>query len=155
MEDGYRKGFTLIELLIVIALIGLLAMISIIVLNGARLKQRDTKRVSDVQIVRSALEQYWFRNASYPSVAAFTAIGTGNYSTITSNGFEGTSPTGEVFLQKVPVGPKANESYQYRGDATGYSLSFVPEGNTVFGTGNGSTSYYAHSDVVDTDATVK
>ncbi len=159
MEADPRKGFTLIELLIVIALIGLLAMISIIVLNGARLKQRDTKRVSDVQIIRAALEQYWFRNASYPSLAA-TNIGTGVYSTITSNGFEGVAPTGEVFLQKVPVGPKANEFYNYTGgtaggDSSGYALKFVPEGATIFGPGDGSTAYYAHSDVVDASPAVK
>jgi prepilin-type N-terminal cleavage/methylation domain-containing protein len=152
MKDYSRRGFTLIELLIVVSIIGLLAMISIIVLNGARLKQRDTKRISDVQIIRAALEQYWFRNASYPLVgpAALQAIGSGSYSAITSNGFEAIPPTGEIFLQRVPVGPKSGEFYQYRGDSTGYSLRFIPEGATVFGAGNGSTPYYAHSDVVDT-----
>jgi len=155
MNVRQRQGFTLIELLIVIGIIGLLAMVSIIVLNGARLKQRDTKRVSDVQIIRAALEQYWFRNASYPPIAALTPVGSGSFSTITANGFEGTAPTGEVFLQKVPVGPSSGEFYQYQGNGTGYSLRFVPEGNTVFGNGNGTTPYYAHSDVVDTDATIK
>jgi prepilin-type N-terminal cleavage/methylation domain-containing protein len=153
MEVQTRKGFTLIELLIVIALIGFLAMISVIVLSGARLKQRDTKRVSDIQVIRTALEQYWLRNASFPVQGTSQQIGSGNYSTITSNGFEGTAPTGEVFLQKVPVGPKANEWYSYTGDAGGYSLKFITEGNTVYG--NGPLTYYAHSDVVDTDASNK
>ncbi len=152
MEAQTRKGFTLIELLIVIALIGFLAMISVIVLNGARLKQRDTKRVSDIQVIRTALEQYWLRNAAYPSVGALTGIGSGSYSTITSNGFEGTVPTGEVFLQKVPVGPKASEVYSYKGDATGYSLQFTTEGTTIYGV---PTTYYAHSELVDTDSSNK
>jgi prepilin-type N-terminal cleavage/methylation domain-containing protein len=55
-----KKGFTLIELLIVIAILALLMSIIVITLNPAELlkKSRDTKRVSDLNALRTALNLY-------------------------------------------------------------------------------------------------
>ncbi len=39
-------GFTLIEMLVVLAMIGLLATIALVAVNGARMKTRDNKRVT-------------------------------------------------------------------------------------------------------------
>ena len=148
-----KKAFTLIELLIVIAIIGLLATISIVVLNGAREKSRDAKRVSDIQVIRTALEQHWLYAASYPSAATAMNLGTGSAAALTSNGFEA-SPTGEIYLQQVPTGPTSGEYYVYLSDnpTVGYSIQFATEGNTTFGSGG---TYYAHSSGVDTDPSVK
>ena len=54
-----QKGFTLVELLVVIAIIGLLSTIAFISLNRARAKARDSKRISDVRQLQSALELYY------------------------------------------------------------------------------------------------
>lgn len=61
-----KKGFTLIELLIVIAILALLMSIIIITLNPAELlkKARDTKRVSDLNALRTALNLYVTDKAS-------------------------------------------------------------------------------------------
>jgi prepilin-type N-terminal cleavage/methylation domain-containing protein len=148
-----KNGFTLIELLIVIAIIGFLAAISIVVLNGARQKSRDAKRVSDVQVIRAGLEQHWLRKASYPSAATPIQLGTGSAQALTSNGFE-TTPTGEIYLARVPVGAASGEYYIYKSDSptVGYAITFTTEGKTTFGPGG---TYYAHSTGVDTDPTVK
>lgn len=55
-----KKGFTLIELLIVIAILALLMSIIVVTLNPAELlrKSRDTKRVSDLNALRTALNLY-------------------------------------------------------------------------------------------------
>ena len=51
-----KKGFTLIEILIVVGLIGLLGTLSAIAIGSARSKMRDAKRLSDVRMLQSALE---------------------------------------------------------------------------------------------------
>jgi len=65
-----KKGFTLIELLVVVAIIGLLATMSIVALNTARAKARDAKRVGDVKQIQTALELYYNDNSGYPGTMA-------------------------------------------------------------------------------------
>jgi type II secretion system protein G len=153
MKLQSRSGFTLIELLIVIAVIGLLSTISIIVLNSARVRSRDARRVSDIQVIRSALEQHWLENAAYPSNSTPINLGAASAVVLTSNGFQ-TTPTGAVYLPKVPTGPSANEYYIYNSSSptVGYTLQVTTEGTTVYGS---KGTYYAHSNGVDTDPTNK
>jgi len=72
-----RKGFTLIELLIVIAIIAILAGIVIASTTGATKKARDSRRVSDIQSLQTAIIQYEADNGSYP--ANLNALVTGGY----------------------------------------------------------------------------
>ncbi len=65
-----NKGFTLIELLVVIVILGVLSAVSIAILKPAVFygKGRNTKRETDLQAVRSALEQYYLDHGrQYPS----------------------------------------------------------------------------------------
>jgi prepilin-type N-terminal cleavage/methylation domain-containing protein len=63
----YKKnGFTLIELLTVIAIIGILATIILTSLSTARAKGRDAKRISDLNNIKLALEEYYNDNGMYP-----------------------------------------------------------------------------------------
>lgn len=152
MHMKNRTAFTLIELLVVIAIIGLLATISVLVLNGARAKSRDAKRVSDIQVMRAALEQHWLEQAAYPAAATAINLGTGNAKALTSNGFEAVA-TGAVYLPLVPVGPRSNEYYVYSSTvSTGYAIQFTAEGATNFGPAG---TYYGHSNGVDTDPSSK
>ena len=64
-----KKAFTLIELLVVIAIIGLLSTLSILALNQARARARDTKRISDVRQIQTALELYYNEVGDYPDTA--------------------------------------------------------------------------------------
>lgn len=139
--------------MVVIAIIGLLATASVLALGSARAKARDAKRVSDVQVLRSALEQYWLTNASYPSASSPMDVGTGSEAVLTSNGFEADPGTGTFYL-RVPVGPLANERYQYQSTVTtGFAIRFTTEQNTSYGAGG---TYYAHANgAVDGDGASK
>lgn len=62
-----RKGFTLVELLVVIAIIGVLATLVLLQLGQARSRSRDTKRIADINQLRSAAELYFEDNGGqYP-----------------------------------------------------------------------------------------
>lgn len=62
-----QKGFTLVELLVVIAIIGTLATLLLLQLGVARAKARDTKRIADINQLRSAVELYFDdNNGHYP-----------------------------------------------------------------------------------------
>lgn len=146
-------GFTLVELLIVIAIVGLLAVASVVILNQARVKSRDAKRVSDIQVIRAGLEQHWLEKASYPTTASQVQLGTGNYTVLTANGFEAAA-TGLTYLAKVPTDPRPSTYYLYQctNGSTGYTIQFVTEGVTAYGP---AATYYAHSNGVDSDPTQK
>ena len=70
-----KKGFTLIELLIVIAIIGLLAAITIVYLGNPQTKARDARRLSDISNMRNALSLYFNDNNAYPATGS-TSFGT-------------------------------------------------------------------------------
>ena len=64
-----KKGFTLVELLVVISIIGVLATLVLLQLGQARSRSRDTKRIADMNQLRSAVELYFEdNNGSYPAV---------------------------------------------------------------------------------------
>jgi len=55
-----KKGFTLIELLVVIAILAVLMSVVVVTINPAEMlkKTRDTKRISDLDALRTALNLY-------------------------------------------------------------------------------------------------
>jgi general secretion pathway protein G len=89
-----QKGFTLVELLVVIAIIGVLATLVLLQLGTARARARDTKRIADVNQLRTAAEQYYDDNGGhYPTVADQTTLG--------------------KYLTRVPVDPLTGQPYGY------------------------------------------
>ena len=61
------KGFTIVELLIVIVIIGILAAIVIVAYNGVSARANDTKRITDMKNVKTAIESYYAENGSLPN----------------------------------------------------------------------------------------
>ena len=111
-----RKGFTLIELLVVIVIIGVLATLATVAVNGARTRARDSKRVSDLKQISTALEMYYTDYTAYPNI-----ITPGQ--PLTS--LDGT----KTYMAKVPNNPTpraegacADLDYQYSAGNDNYSL---------------------------------
>ena len=74
MKRGHQlSGFTIVELLIVIVVIGILAAITIVAYNGIQDRARNAQRVSDVNTIQKALEQYKALNGTYPPTSASSA----------------------------------------------------------------------------------
>lgn len=122
-----KKGFTLIELLVVVAIIGLLATLSVIAFNSTRAKARDTKRVGDIKQIQTALAMYYTDNGGYPANADFvtgSAIASGS----------------AMYMSKIPAAPiPSNDGscpsgvteYVYNSANTNtYTLTYCLGGNT-------------------------
>ncbi|MEI7620012.1 MAG: hypothetical protein WCJ57_00395, partial [Candidatus Falkowbacteria bacterium] len=123
----------------VIAIIGILATISVLALNNARAKSRDAKRIADVKQMQTALELYFNDMGRYPLTAEFTA-----------NGLSSTSTLGTTtYMTNVPTAPTPsdgtcsntdNSFYYNSDDGSIYSISFCLGGNVGSLTGGVNTA---------------
>lgn len=74
MTARKKSGFTLIELLIVIAILGVLAVVVLVAINPVQqlARTRDAGRISTVQQLGRAVEAYYTSQGTYPTNAEFT-----------------------------------------------------------------------------------
>src|SRR3989344_9085541 len=107
-----NEGFTLVELLVVMAIIALLAGLSLFALQGARSQGRDAKRKSDLETIRSALEIYKADCNVYPA----SIPNPGNKITGTCTGSTNT------YLEDTPGDPSTGNKYPYSSSGTTYRL---------------------------------
>ena len=101
------RGFTLVELLVVVAIIGLLATLSVLALGSARVRARDAKRLADLKTTQTALELFNNDQGGYPVNAAGIEVGSANARVLTNvaGGWEA-SPTGSTtYLPSAPLDP--------------------------------------------------
>jgi len=110
----------MIEIMVMITIVAVLATIIGISLGAARLRTRDTKRISQSQEVAQALEDYYFDEHSYP--AAITA----------GNPLIGPT-SGKTYLASIPSNPSPRNdgdcpdqdySYDAESDGSTYFFSF-------------------------------
>jgi len=75
-QGGRNKGFTLIELLIVMAILGVLAVVVLVAINPVQqlARTRDTGRISTVLQLGHAMEAYYTaHDGLYPTVVQWSA----------------------------------------------------------------------------------
>ena len=143
-----KKGFTLIELLVVIAIIGLLSTLAVVALSSAREKARDSKRLSDLKQVQTALELYYTDNNAYPAGTS-ALLGSTNYKCLNASGFAAQGCS-SPYMGLVPLDPRNTGVYVYTytsSASTTYSITGTLEGTvnglvgTIYATPSGiSTS---------------
>jgi len=121
-----KRGFTLIELLVVIAIIGLLSTLAVVALGSARTKARDSKRLSDLKQVQTALELYYTDQGAYPIVSS-TTMGATSTACLNASGF-GAAGCATPYMGLVPTDPGSG-SYSYvSADGTDYTITATLEG---------------------------
>jgi len=125
------SAFTLVELLVVIAIIGILSTLSVVALNSARSKARDARRLSDVKQIGMALEMYLDTKGVYPETPVLSDNGVITGLCISDLGISSTCGA-DVYLQKIPAGPKKNENYTYFSlhNQSDYRVNFELENNS-------------------------
>lgn len=124
-----KKGFTLIELLVVIAIIGLLSTLAVVALGSARQKARDSKRLSDLKQVQTALELYYTDNNSYP--VDTVTLGSTDAKCLGTGGFAAEGGcSGTIYMGLVPAEPTPGaEGYAYVGVTSSFSITATLEGD--------------------------
>ena len=74
MSERNQRGFTLIELLIVVAIIGIVAAISVPSLMNAVDRGRQTSTLADLRVIGGALERYAIDHNVYPTSTDLPAL---------------------------------------------------------------------------------
>jgi len=128
-----KNSFTLIEILVVATIIALLASVASVTYSQFTRQARNTRRATDLEQVRAALEMYRSNNNTYP-------VGTG-WNTLSVL----TTPV--VYVQSLPQDPKNPASlYYYSGSENDYVIAAqtedsstcqTPPGGSNCGEGNG------------------
>ncbi len=96
-----RKGFTLIELLVAIGLLAILSAFAFSIIGqGPRQFARDSKRKSDLENIRSALEAYRNDQGYYPTSFNYSCTGA----------LPCLAPT---YISALPTDPLSTGSYIY------------------------------------------
>ena len=165
-----NKGFTLIELLVIVAIIGLLSSIILASLQVARAKARDSRRMHDLDQIRTTLFSYydtygnrietgsgcgwngdgtgWFNyvGGSYPKAIVQCLIDTGFLSTqiIDPTGGKTSSPTSGYAYMKYHCGAGAtSQAYIYAKLETKPQSSTATDGTCCSGCdSNFGMNYY-------------
>lgn len=127
-----KKGFTLIELLVVIAIIGLLSTLAVVALSSARQKARDSKRLSDLKQIQTALELYYTDNNAYPVEAVAVTLGSATDDCLDEDGIVAACDAGgTTYMGLIPADPQTGTTdYAYTAASPGstYSITATLEG---------------------------
>ena len=105
-----KKGFTLVELIIVISIVAVLSTIGISSYTNIQQNSRNVKRKSDLKEIKTALEQYYSTNGSYPSSGGLWLGTCSTYGSRADTGATGYIPNlAPSFMSKLPRDPRESK----------------------------------------------
>jgi len=118
-----NSGFTLIELLVVISIISFLSSVVLSSLSSARMKARDTQRISDIRQMRIALELYKSANGDYPN----SSSGMFGLYYISNDATWSTFQTAlSPYMSRLPVDPKNTGTFPWVTNGYVYVYGYRP-----------------------------
>ncbi|MEK7110467.1 MAG: type II secretion system protein [Patescibacteria group bacterium] len=138
-----RSAFTLIEMLIVIAVIGILASVVLVGLGPIQRQARDSRRISALRQVQTALELYFTRNGQYPDTQAWPEL-------------QAALKGAGIGVTNVPNDPRTNSNYFYGSDNISYVVgaTFEDNGNSALKNDVDGTIYGVDCGLAGSDDTV-
>ena len=112
-----RRAFTLIELMVVIAVIMILTAFTIYNMGPARARSRDSRRITDANLIMTSLDQYYTSNLrTFPVPGGIDATDTKYHVDV----IDSSSLPISSYLSPIPVDPINDTDhryvYVYRGD---------------------------------------
>ena len=126
-----KDGFTIVEIAVVIAIISILAVLTITAYNRVQVNARNDATKSKATVISEALEKYYEKNGQYPPDCAAL---TGTVGTVASSYFQGIdsntltrngNATGTNSL--VCSGEPSTTNFSYDGSTDQYNLSYLEE----------------------------
>lgn len=128
-------GFTLVELLVVMAIMGILAVITLANFSTSQAKGRDAQRKSDLRQISTALEAYYADHGSYP--LSGTSGNAGKIMSCTcgtpvacnwgAEPREFCDINSTVYMKEIPNDSVSNRQYYYVSDGKSWQLYAVLE----------------------------
>lgn len=116
LKKQKKSGFTFIELLVSAVIVITLSTIALVYYQSAQRKSRDSKRKSDLQQIRAALEMHRSQEGVYPS---------GDWAAMITE----LTATGNEYLGQAPQDP-GNASYVYSSSGATYTMCAHLESDT-------------------------
>lgn len=119
-KDTYEKAFTLIEVLVVLGILGIMMAVGLTSFIGSQRSARNARRVTDLEKIRSALEQYKGDVGTYPAATAGSTetglksplVSPTSYFTTTTFPKDPRSPSSYYYYQRDPAGVGNNNTYR-------------------------------------------
>jgi len=126
-----KNAFTLVELLVVMAILGILAVVSLANFRTSQMKGRDAQRKSDLRQIANALEAYMSDHGGYPAASSGKIKACGCKSAVQADACDWDIDSGSrelcdenntVYMSKVPGDPLGSQSYCYYSEGNLYRL---------------------------------
>jgi len=136
-----KNAFTLVELLVVMAILGILAFVSLANFRTSQIKARDAQRKSDLRQIANALEAYMSDHGGYPTSGTAPAYNSGKIEDVCGCSTPvdcSWGPTGNrefcdsnntVYMKEIPNDVVAPPDYCYWSDGSSFKLYAKLENN--------------------------
>lgn len=135
-RSDFSQGFTLVELLVVMAILAILATVSLANFRTSQIKARDAERKANLRQIANALEAYMNDHASYP--ASGTGANLGKIMSCADGGGSCTNPTpcewtgtlsrefcdtnNTVYMKEVASDPIGTPRFCYESDGRSFKI---------------------------------
>ncbi len=132
IKSNIKKGFTLIEILVVIALIAILAAVTIVALNPQKAFRdaRNSTRSSHVNALLNAVTQYASEQGNTLAGLGVTAACTGTAQSIISTGTAGVNEVNLSSLVPTYLASLPKDPTEAAGADTGYAVC-ITDGSRI------------------------